>query len=112
MSTTNRDGSKRFRNEIEDGAYHVTHDDSRDSLSTTVVLALCEVADVDPSDFQLYRHVDPDALDALFVPAKDVGGERGHVELIVLDYRVTIHGSGEIVIRPFESEASTDPEAE
>lgn len=93
---------------LEDGTYRVTHDEGQDTLSTTVVLALCAVADVDPADFRLYTYVDPDALDTLFSPLDAAGRERGRVEILALGYRVAIYGSGEIEIRPAEPETSDD----
>ncbi|MDL5363587.1 HalOD1 output domain-containing protein [Halalkalicoccus sp. NIPERK01] len=69
-------------------------------MSTTVVLALCDVAGIDPTDFQLYTYVDPESLDALFSPLDDAGDERGRVEIAALGYRISIYSSGEIEIRP------------
>lgn len=85
-----------------DGTYRTTYDSDQESLSTAVVLALSEVSEVDPADFQLYTYIDPDALDTLFSPINDTDKRHGRVELEALDYRISIHSSGEIVIQPSE----------
>jgi hypothetical protein len=51
------------------GVYRVSHDpDGQTTLSNTVVEAIAEVADVDPTRtvIPLADSIDPDALDALF----------------------------------------------
>lgn len=85
----------------EDGVYRTTHDEEAGPLSTTVVLAVCEATGADPSEFQLYTYVDPDSLDSLFEP--QIGEDRkSYVEFVTLEHRVTIHGSGEVEVRPID----------
>lgn len=83
-------------------AYYASHDwTSQGSLSVTLVTALAEVADVDPTEMQqLGTHVDPDALDALFEPRTD-GDARsaGRLELPIDEFDVTVYADGEIIIR-------------
>lgn len=84
--------------ELDETTYRIDHTGPGD-LSTTLVLALAEVAGVDPDEFRLYTHVDPDALNALFEPSNDPPGEeRGWVVFPVADHTVTIYSSGRIDI--------------
>lgn len=89
---------------FDETTYRVDHTGPGE-LSTTLVLALAEVAGVDPVDFQLYTYIDPDALDGLFDPLDDEGTPRGRVHLDILDCAVTIHSTGRIEIRVPESES-------
>lgn len=83
------------------GTYRTYHDMSSGQLSLTVILALAEVDDTDPTDLvdNLSRYVDPDALDRLFRtrPGGDQRGP-GRVEFEMAGYRVQVHSDGEIVI--------------
>lgn len=85
------------------GAYCARHDWSAPrSLSVTLVRALAEVTDADPTDVdQLGAHVNPDALDALFEPRSTAETRSaGRLELCIDECHVTVYGDGEIVIRP------------
>jgi len=87
----------------EADAYYAEHDwDGDASLSVTLVAALAEVADADPTDLDpLCAYIDPDALDDLFRPR--FGTQRtdaGRLELAFDGHRVTVYGDGEIVVRP------------
>ena len=84
-------------------AYYAQHEWTDDgSLSVTLITALAEVMDVDPTTIQpLSTRVDPGALDALFDTRSDTpttGSSR--LELTIEEYHVTIYDDGEIVIRP------------
>lgn len=88
----------------ETSAYYAQHDfDGPAKLSTTLIHALSEVANIDPTDTEstLFQHVDPDALDTLFSP---VGPEaprtNGHVSFVIWGYNVTVYSNGHIVISP------------
>jgi len=86
----------------ETPTYYAQHDfEGPSKLSTTVVHAVAEVANVDITDTEstLFQHVDPDALDQLFRPAGQ-GVERtdGHVHLDIWGYDVAVYGDGQIVI--------------
>lgn len=76
-----------------------------EQLSTAVVMALADVAGVDPAEIgvPLYDVIDPDALDNLFSDKHD-GSPRmgGKVIFTILDYEVTVQSYGEIVIREIE----------
>lgn len=87
----------------EANAYYAHHDWSdQGSLSVTLITALAEIADADPTEMQrLGAHVNPDALDTLFEPrSDDESRSAGRLELPVDDYHVTVYADGEIVIRP------------
>lgn len=105
-STAGRDGT------TGNERYRVTYDSERESVSTAVALAICEVTEVDLADFQLYQYVDPDSLDSLFSPIGNAGRERGRVELFALGHRITITATGEITIRSATPETSAAPETE
>lgn len=84
--------------------YYVTHEfGGATKLSTTLVHALADVADVDvtQAEFRLADYVDPDALDRLFEPAGDATAELdGHLTFTVWGNQVTIYHDGHIVIAP------------
>lgn len=86
--------------------YRAYHDpDGPATLSTTVVHALADCMDIDPTDgrITLYDTVDPDALDRLFRPRHD-GRPRsgGRLSFVVADHYVTVTAGGEILIEPPE----------
>lgn len=88
--------------DAEADAYYAEHDwDGDTSLSVTLVAALAEIADADPTDLEpLGTYIDPDALDGLFRPRP--GSQRtdaGRLELTFDGYRVTVYADGEIVVR-------------
>jgi hypothetical protein len=82
--------------------HHFYHDlEGGTSLTTTLVLALAEVQDVEVQalGFTLYDHVDPDALDSIFTPQPDGSIPEGRrIELTIADHSVTVHGDGHIVV--------------
>lgn len=87
----------------ENGVYYASHDLDRDGLTTTVSLAVAEVAGVSPaaiiSDFADY--VDPDGLNRVFRTRPDgTACTEGHIEFVVEGYQVRVDSSGEIAIMP------------
>ncbi|MFC7045722.1 HalOD1 output domain-containing protein [Halobacteriaceae archaeon GCM10025711] len=83
------------------GTFYARHDwDGPARLSTTVVHALADAMNADPTEmsFALYDTVDPDALDALFRPTADGVARSGELTFTVEDYRVTIWSDGRIVV--------------
>lgn len=84
--------------------YYVTHEFGGSSeLSTTLVHALADVADVDvtQAEFRLTDYVDPDALNRLFEPTGDGTAQvNGHVSFTVWGNQVTVYHDGQIVIAP------------
>ncbi|WP_096388811.1 HalOD1 output domain-containing protein [Halopenitus persicus] len=77
---------------------HNVRDDTE--LSTSILLALDEVADfdVESSETVVFEHVDPDSLDGLFQPVSGRRGD-GEVTFPVERYDVTATAAGEITIR-------------
>lgn len=84
--------------------YYVTHDfDGAGELTTTLVHAIADVADVDvtQAEFRLSDYVDPDALNRLFQPSGNGTAQvDGHVSFTVWGNQVTIYHDGQIVISP------------
>ncbi|UPV99366.1 hypothetical protein M0R88_12625 [Halorussus gelatinilyticus] len=71
-------------------------------LSTAVIDAVADAADLDPAELgtPLYDQIDPDALDNLFSDRHN-GTPRGsgHVVFTLLDYEVTVYSDGSVVVR-------------
>jgi hypothetical protein len=89
-------------------AYTVQHDfDGAATVTTTVVHALADATgiDVTEAEFTLNDYVDPDALDRLFAPKAD-GTPRsvGHVSFPVMGYQTTVYSTGQISIRPLQTQ--------
>ena len=79
--------------------YHDCQDEQR--LSTSVVRAVATAIDTDPLslDEQLYDAVDPDALDRLLGGGPNIGSAC-RLSFEFAGCSVTIHGDGQIVVRP------------
>ncbi|WP_266078605.1 DUF7504 family protein [Haladaptatus caseinilyticus] len=95
----NEDGSPPDR-----GVHRVRHDLSGpQSLSTTVTVAVADVAGVEPAEIpeQLYDVIDPEALDKLFKPRDDGTPRRGgRLSFSLYGHHVTIRGDGSITVQP------------
>jgi hypothetical protein len=98
----------------EANTYYAQHDfDGTARLSTTVIHALSEVANVDTTNTEstLFQHVDPDALDSLFKPTgPEAPRANGRMSFQIWGYDVTVFGTGRIVITPLQQ--STQPPAQ
>lgn len=72
-----------------------------ESLSTAVIQAVADAADLEPAELgtPLYDQIDPDALDNLFSDRHN-GMPRGsgHVVFTLLDYEVTVYSDGQVVV--------------
>lgn len=91
--------------ESEQRVYRTTHDfEGRRALSTTVIEAIEETADVDgPSSRVLADVIDPDCLDGLFRPVRHrTDRKHGKVQFPLDAYRITVYATGEIVLRPID----------
>ena len=92
------------------GTYHTWCDrDSYDSVSTTLLLTMSSVLEVDPTDLEpLTEYIDPDALDALVGhwqrDASRIDG--GSISFAFSQCTVTAHASGELVIDPTHRHAT------
>ncbi|MFC4551018.1 MULTISPECIES: HalOD1 output domain-containing protein [Halorussus] len=83
------------------GTYHAYHDPSGETgLSETVIEAIADVANVDPTTtiIPLAEHVDPDALDALF-DGRGASGGYSQVRLSLCGLEVVAHADGHVRIR-------------
>jgi|AntRauTorcE11898_2_1112593.scaffolds.fasta_scaffold128098_1 hypothetical protein len=82
--------------------YTVQHDfDSSASVTATLTHALSNAAGVDVTQAEsaLKDHVDPHALNRLFVPRSERSVQiTGHVTLDIRGYRTTLYGNGYISI--------------
>jgi hypothetical protein len=76
------------------------HRSAGESMSATVVAAVAEAADCSTGEVQpLYTVVDPDTLDSLFEYGQGPSWE-GHLTFHLDEFDVTVHGTGEVVVRP------------
>jgi len=95
----NEDGSPDER-----GVHRVQHDlTGPQSLSTTVTVAVADVAGVEPADIpeQLYDVIDPGALDKLFKPRDDgVARRGGRLSFSLYGHHVTVRGDGTVTVQP------------
>jgi hypothetical protein len=86
----------------ETSTYYAQHDfDGTAKLSTTLIHALSEVANIDTTDTEttLYQHIDPEALDTIFAPAgSEAPRSNGQLSFPIWGYNVTIYSNGQIVI--------------
>jgi len=92
-NTNESDGDRYGRRDV---VVHRTGHDGPGSLSVSVVEALAEAKGVSPVDIRepMYDVVDPDALDQLFTRS-----DGGHVVFELADHEITVHASGEILVR-------------
>ena len=83
------------------------YDWSSTSPSTAVIDTVATAVDTDPINMQpLYESVDPDALDTL-IQSNGAATERGTVTVsfVFAGRQVTVHSTGEVVVRPSELSA-------
>jgi hypothetical protein len=91
----------------EDGVYYAFHDPHTDGLTTTVALAVADVAGTSPTELiaDVTTYVDPDGLNRVFRTRADGTPRTGsHVFLDIDGYRVRIESSGEIAVTPPSTE--------
>lgn len=91
--------------ESEPQVYRTTHDfESRHELTTTIIEAIEEAADVDgPSSRVLADVVDPDCLDGLFRPVHHrTDRDNGKVQFPLGEYRITVYATGEVELRQID----------
>jgi len=77
-------------------------DDRDQSLTTAVIEAVADAADLEPAELgtPLYDQIDPDALDNLFSDRHNgMARGSGHVVFTLLDYEVTVYSDGYVVVR-------------
>lgn len=106
-TTAQQTSSTRAQNQSPQ-TYTVQHDfDSTATVTTTVVHALSDVIGVDVTDaeFALTDYVDPESLNRLFAPKSD-GTRRssGHVSFPIMGYQTTVYSTGQITIRPLQTQ--------
>lgn len=97
MGNEARDSSGLTEAPERSGVYRVTHDPERPgTVSDTVIKAIAEVADVDPTKtmIPLADRIDPDALDSLFT---DDDGE-AQVTFSVCGLEVLVRSDGRVRI--------------
>lgn len=71
------------------------------ALSTAVVRAVAEVAGVDATELPpLYTAIEPDALDAIFMPTPEGDPRQGTVIFRYADHRVEVTAEGDIAVEP------------
>ena len=104
-SYTNRDArdvSKLVDVRGQTETYHAHYDSSNErTLSETIIEAVADVADVDPTTtlIPLSERVDPDALDALFDGQETRADHSSRVVFYLCGLEVVAHGDGHVRIR-------------
>ena len=90
---------KRIEYDSTVGAYRAQYDWSIVAPSTAVLESVSSLRGVDPTDLDpLYGFVDPEGLDALFVP--DARASDTSVTFGFQNDTITVHGDGTITISP------------
>lgn len=81
--------------------HHVHYDpETPIAPSGTLVIAIADIADVDPLELEpLYETIDPDTVDD-FVGSSGLPDVGGHVEFTFENYDVTVYASGLFEIEP------------
>jgi hypothetical protein len=77
-------------------------------VSTQILLAVEAIDAGDGPVPSLYDAVDPDALDALFVPRDRTDRASGSVSFTLDDYEIRLRSSGTVVIRVTSSPGGAD----
>ena len=86
--------------DADSGTYHVTYDPREESPGIHIVAAIAAITDTDTVDLdQLDRHVDADALEAIFEPTRDRRGNHGSLSFAYEGFQVVVHSDGEIELR-------------
>ncbi|MEM4781134.1 MAG: HalOD1 output domain-containing protein [Halalkalicoccus sp.] len=102
MTDEGESGRDTVVTEGEPVVHRTEHDfDGRRELTTTIIEAIEETADVDgPSSRVLADVIDPDALDGLFRPVRHrTDRKHGKVQFPLDSYRITVYATGEIELR-------------
>lgn len=102
MTNSNQIPALSTEYDYEEGTYRVEYDETDWKPSTVVVLAIADVKDTDALEMdQLNDSIDPDCLDALFVPKQD-GTPRsgGRVTFPFAGHEVTVYSEGAVVLDP------------
>ena len=94
------DAAEAFIYHEDTGTYRATCDLS-ESASTTLLLLVSELEELSYEELPpLNDVVDPDALDAIFLPKDDdVARRGGTVSFVYRGYDVRLHANGELVLR-------------
>lgn len=85
-----------------DGVVRASYDSSTTNPSTIIVESVAEATGREPTAIEpLYESIDPDALDALLRTKEPSGNtDTVTVSFVFADRHVTVHGTGEIIVRP------------
>lgn len=87
------------------GAVHAQYEWSSTSPSTAVIETVAIAVNREPTTVEpLYESVDPDALDALVQSNSSLSenSDTVTVSFTFADQQVTVHGTGEVIVRPAE----------
>lgn len=88
---------------LVDETFHAVHDADDGRLSVSVVTAVADALDVDPTTVAvpMFERVDPDALDRLFADtADDRSRTEGYVAFPLWTLTVVVHADGDIYVHP------------
>lgn len=91
----------KLRFDQADGTYHLAVDTRTESISTSIVVAVAEVLDRDPTQLDpLSTRLDPDALDGLFEGPGTEATREGLVRFTFVDCLISVYATGDVVIEP------------
>jgi predicted RNA-binding protein with PUA-like domain len=86
--------------DAESGTYRSYYDPESENPSLQVLEAVAAVRNVDPTDLDpLDRYIDPDALNAIFVPTYQMAGTHASISFGYEDLLVIVHSDGEVELR-------------
>lgn len=85
---------------IPNTAYQTSHDiESDKQLSVSVVQAIAAAANIPETDIDLYKTINPEALNQLFAPKYDnTPRHNGFISFTVANLNVIVHSNGHIAV--------------
>lgn len=105
MTERARNSSSDTDSSRADGAVRAQYEWSSTTPSTAVVETVAVAANCEPEALDpLYNYIDPDALDVIIRSRKSSStGDDATVSFVFDGQRITVHSSGEVVVRTGDS---------
>ena len=110
LTSVDETGGRTVYYDEDRGTYHTWCDvDSREPVSTALVLTVSSVLEVEPDDLEtLSEYIEPDALNELFGhwQRDEPRAGDGSISFPFTECTVTVHANGELVIEPAHRHAA------